>query len=80
MGQATGGEKPLGQGAESGLLEQARGGQAPLVWAPSSGAEEGLSVMWCLLCDLQVAGTDCSRHLRGQREAWPAITGYGGGL
>ena len=30
--------------------------------------------MWYLLCDLQVAGTDCSSCLRGQREEWPATT------
>ena len=54
------------------LLVQATSGQAPLVWAKGI---RGLSVMWCLLHNLQVAGTDCGGHLRGQREAWLATTG-----
>ena len=54
------------------LLVQATGGQAPIVWAKGI---RGLSAMWCLLYDLQVAETGCSGHLRGQREAWLATTG-----
>ena len=55
------------------LLVQDKGGQEPLVWAKD---RVGLSVTWCLLCDLQaVAGTDLSSHLIGQREVWPATTG-----
>ena len=44
----------------------------PIVWAKGT---SGLSVMWCLLHYLQVVGTDCGGHLRGQKEAWLAITG-----
>ena len=58
----------VGDGA---LLVQAMGGQEPLVWANCSA---GLSVTWCLLHDLQEAKTDCSSHLGGKREAWPATT------
>ena len=54
------------------LFVQAASGQAPLVWAKGI---KGLSVMWCLLHDLQVAGTDCGGRLRGQRETWLATTG-----
>ena len=50
---------------------QATSSQAPLTWAKGI---RGLSVMWCLLHDLQVAGTDQGGHLRGQREAWLATT------
>ena len=53
------------------LIVWAAGGQALLVWAGDSG---GLSAMWCLLGDLQAAGTDCGGLLRGQRGAWPATT------
>ena len=35
----------------------------------------GLSAMWCLLHNPQMAGTDCNGHLRGQREAWLSTTG-----
>ena len=42
------------------------------VWGKGSG---GQSVMWCLLRDLQVAGTDRGGLVGGQREAWPATTG-----
>ena len=35
----------------------------------------GLSAMWRLLHDLQVAGTDCSGPLGGQREALLATNG-----
>ena len=64
--QVTGGEKPLAQATKDwALLVQATGGQSQLVWAKGSG---GLSAMWCLLHDLQAAGTDRGGHLRGQRE------------
>ena len=54
--QVMGGEKPLAQAmGDRALLVQATGGKAPLVWAKDS---RGLSVTWCLLHDLQVAGTD----------------------
>ena len=56
QGQATGGEKPLAQATgDWALLVQAMGQWAPFVWAKGRG---GLCAMWCLLCDLQVAGTD----------------------
>ena len=51
---------------------QAMGGWAPLVWVKGSGE---LSVTWCLLSDLQVAGMACGGHLGSQREVWPATTG-----
>ena len=51
---------------------QATGGQASIVWV--KGIRE-LSVMWCLLHDLQVAGTDHGSRVRGQREARLATTG-----
>ena len=71
--QATGGEKPLAQATGDWvLLVQAAGGWVPFVWA---GKNRGLSAIWCLLCDLQVAGTDCSSPLRDQREAWPVTIG-----
>ena len=71
--QATGGEKPLAQATgDQALLVQATGGQEPLVWPKGS---RGLSTTWCLLCDLQAAGTDYGGGLGGQREAWPSITG-----
>ena len=35
----------------------------------------GLSAMWCLLGDIQVAGTNRGGCLRDQREAWPATIG-----
>ena len=54
------------------LLVQATHGQAPLLWAKGI---RGLSAIWCLLHDLQVAGTDHSSRFRGQREAWLATTG-----
>ena len=54
------------------LLVQATSGQAPIVWVKGI---RGLSVTWYLLHDLQVARTDCSGHLRGQREVWLSITG-----
>ena len=70
--QATGSERPLSQATgDQVLLMWATDGQAPLVWAKGSG---GLSMMQCLLCDLQVAGANHSSHLRKQREAWPATT------
>ena len=68
-----GGKKPLSSLGETGrFLCRLRGGQAPRAWAKGI---RGPSVTWCLLHDLQVAGTDCSGHLRGQREAWLATTG-----
>ena len=71
--QATSGEKPLAWAmGDCVLLVQATRGQAPLVWAKGIGE---LSSTWCLLCDLQAAGTNGGSHLRGQREAWPAPTG-----
>ena len=63
--QAMGGEKPFAQatGAQV-LLTQAKSGQVTLVWAEGSGGGSGvLSVMWCLSCDLQAAGTDRGGHL-----------------
>ena len=51
---------------------QATSGQAPFVWAKGI---RGLSVMWCLLHNPGMAGTDGGSHLRGQREAWLATTG-----
>lgn len=54
------------------LLVQATRGQEPLAWAKGS---RGLSAMWCLLRDFQVAGMEHSSHLGGQREAWHATTG-----
>lgn len=50
-------------------LVQATCGQAPLVQAKGI---RGLSVIWCLLHNLQVAGTNCSGVLRGRGEAWLA--------
>ena len=47
---------------DGALLEQAISGQAPLVWAKGI---RGLSATWCLLHDLQVAGTDCSGPFKG---------------
>ena len=71
--QATGGKKPLaGAKGDQELLVQATGGQAPLVWAKGS---MGLCATWCLLHDLQTAGTDHVRLLGGQREVWPVTTG-----
>ena len=69
--QATGGERPLSlTTANRAPPVKATGGQAPLVWA--KGRRE-LSTAWCLFCNLQAAGTNHhSRHLRNQREAWPA--------
>ena len=72
MVQATGGERPLAHATgDQALLVQVTCGQVPLVWAKGSG---GLSMMWCLLCDLQVTGTNHSSHPRNEREAWPATT------
>ena len=34
----------------------------------------GLSAMWCLLHNPQVAGTDCGGCLRSKRKAWLATT------
>ena len=54
--QAMGGEKPLSWAmGDWVLLVQAMGGQAPLLWAKGI---RGLSATWCLLHNLQVAGTD----------------------
>ena len=50
---------------------QATSSQAPLIWAKGI---RGLSVMWCLLHDLQVAGTHHGSRLRGQRDSWLATT------
>ena len=70
--QATGCKKALARATgDRALPVQAMGGWAPLVWAKASW---GLNVMWCLLCDLQAAGTDCGGLLGGQREAWPVTT------
>ena len=53
--QAKCGEKPLAQATgDQVLLVKAMGGLAPLVLAKGSGM---LSLIWCLLCDLQAAGT-----------------------
>ena len=71
--QAMDGKKPYARATgDWAFLVQAAGGQAPLVWAEGN---RGLSATWCLLCDLQAAGTDCGGLLLGQREAWPATTG-----
>ena len=68
--QATSGEKPLAWAMGDWMfLVQAVGGRVLLAWAGSNGR---LSVMWCLLCDLQAEGTDCSSLLGGWREALPA--------
>ena len=54
--QAMGGEKPLAQAVGNwALLMQVTGSWIPLGWAKGS---RGLSVMWCLLHDLQAAGMD----------------------
>ena len=67
--QATSGEKPFAWAiGDWAHLMQATSGWAPLVWAEGNG---WLRMTWCLLHDLQVAGTDCGSHLGGQREAWP---------
>ena len=51
-----GGEKPLAQAVGNwALLMQVTGSWIPLGWAKGS---RGLSVMWCLLHDLQAAGMD----------------------
>lgn len=60
------------------LLVQAAGGWAPLVWA----GDGGLKGMWCLLCDIQVAGTElCGLSPLGACEwapsAAPVNTGVG---
>ena len=71
--QALGGEKPLARAkGDRALLVQATGGWTPLVWAKGS---MGLCATWCLLHDLQTAGTDHVRLLGGQREVWPVTTG-----
>ena len=71
--KSTGGKKPIALATgDQALLIQAAGGQEPLVWAKGS---MGLSVTWCLLHDLQAAGTDHGSRHGGQREAWPATTG-----
>ena len=54
------------------FLLQATDGQAPLEWAKSI---RRLSATWCLLHNLQVAGTHHSSPLGGQRKAWLATTG-----
>ena len=72
-GITMGGEKPLAQTTEDWELhEQATGGQSLLAWDKGN---RGLSVTWCYLSDLQVAGRDHSGCLGRQREAWPATTG-----
>ena len=52
-------------------LVQAVGGWSPPVCIKGSG---GLSTIWHLLCNLQVAGINHSSHLRNQRGAWPTTT------
>ena len=61
------------------LPAQATGGWGPLVWATGGQASLGelreagrLRATQCLLCELHVAGTHYSSHLRNQKEAWPA--------
>ena len=50
MVQPRGGKKPLALATGDWvLLMKAMGGQAPLAWAKGI---RGLSVTWCLLCDL----------------------------
>ena len=61
--QAMGGEKPPARAmGDWVLLVQATGGWEPLVWAKGS---RGLSARWCLLHDLQAAGTDRARRPQG---------------
>lgn len=71
---------PLAQAMDGeNLLAQATGGWGPLVWATGGQASLGelreagrLRATQCLLCELHVAGTHYSSHLRNQKEAWPA--------
>ena len=67
LAQALSGQKPrvLAMGDQV-LLVEAIGGWKPLLWAKGS---MGLSAMWCLLRDLQAAGTDHGSGLGGQRAA-----------
>ena len=51
---------------------QDTGGQAPLMWAKGI---KGLSAMWCLLHNIQVAGQTAA-VIRGQRDIW--LTTIGG--
>ena len=67
--QAMGGKKPHALATRDWVLVWDAGGQAHLVWTRGS---EGLRMMGSLLCDLQVAGTECGSLLRGWKEAWPA--------
>ena len=55
-----------------GTSMPAMGGGAPFVWAKGS---RWLSMMWCLLSYLEVAGTNHSSHLKHQRVAWPPPLG-----
>ena len=59
-------QRPLAQATGDQTIVWATGGWAPLTRAIGSG---GLSLMWCPLGDLQMAGTNHSNHLRNQREA-----------
>ena len=69
---AMGGKRPITQAkGDWAPLVQAMGSLAPLVWAEGN---RELSAMQCLLCDLQVGGTNHSSHLRNQREVWPSTT------
>ena len=72
LAQATGGKKPLARATGDWVpLVQAVGGWSPPVCIKGSG---GLSTIWHLLCNLQVAGINHSSHLRNQRGAWPTTT------
>ena len=71
--QATGGEKPLAWTmGDWELLVLATVARHNLCGLRAVG---GLSVMRCLLHDLQAAGTDHSSCLGGHEEAMPATTG-----
>ena len=71
-GEAKGGKRALAWAAgDLAPLLWGMGGWVPLMWAKGSW---GVSVTWCLLCDLQVVGINHSSHLRNWRGAWPATT------
>ena len=71
--QATGGKKPLACATAAWtLLVLAIGVQILLV---GSKGIKWVSEMWCLLSDLQAAGTTQSSHLRNHRESRPPPVG-----
>ena len=72
LAQATSDERPIAQDMRDQVpLVQATGGWTPLVWVKGSG---GLSMMSCLLHDLQVAETNYRSHFRNQTLAASPIT------